>query len=470
MGTGHFPVVLTRSTMSLRPSAISRRQLLKEKMPRREAKSISLCAVLFFLFLPVLTGAQNNSPQLNVPKLPQPSGPFGVGRVAFDWIDSNRAADMAEDRGAHSELMVYIWYPTKSALSEVKGTLFPGARQIDSAPGALAGLRDQIFGGNWPLVVSGAITSHAQENAPLESEPKTFPVILFSPGASMTGFQYSSAIEDLVSHGYVVASMEHTSEVFAVAFADGTVHTYSAKRIPQQFLPSPGATKEEFEAKLEAWYRHCADVRAADESFALDKLIELNNAAHGTSRFSGRFDLAHVAAVGHSRGGWSSIVTCRRDDRIKACVNEDGNAGGQGLDYPGAAIPRQPILYVEISPVLKPGTTEKDWIVLKELNPTAEQWIWQWHETVHKEFSAFPAGGYFVQLVTPGMEHYSFSDEVVLRAAKDGTKETQEMALGDLRLTEDVTRAFLDEVLKNQKQTRLRTDSGMIVEHFGPAN
>jgi hypothetical protein len=286
----------------------------------------------------------------------------------------------------------------------------------------------------------------------------------------MTGFQYSSAIEDLVSHGYVVAAIEHTSEVFAVAFADGGIHTYSAKRIPHQFLPPPGATKEEFETKLEAWYRHCADVRAADESFALDKLIELNNATDGSSRFTGRFDLAHVAAVGHSRGGWSSILTCRRDERIRACANEDGNAGGQGLDFPGAAIPKQPILYVEISPVLKPGTTQNDWIVLKQLNLSAEQWTQQWHETVHQEFNSFPSGGYFVQLTAPGMEHYSFSDEVLLRAAKDGRGEKQEMALDDLRLTEDVTRAFLDEILKNQKQTRLRTDSGMIVEHFGLAN
>ena len=228
--------------------------------------------------------------------------------------------------------------------------------------------------------------------------------------------------------------------------------------------------KKNFETKLEAWYRHCADVRAADESFALDKLIELNNATNGSSRFSGRFDFAHVAAVGHSRGGWSSILTCRRDERIKACVNEDGNAGGQGLEYPGAAIPKQPILYVEIPPVLKPGTTQSDWIVLKQLNLSAEQWTQQWHETVHQEFSSFPSRGYFVQLTTPGMEHYSFSDEVLLRAAKDGRGEKQEMALDDLRLTEDVIRAFLDEVLKNQKQTRLRTDSGMIVEHFGPGN
>jgi len=48
-------------------------------------------------------------------------------------------------------------------------------------------------------------------------------------------------------------------------------------------------------------------------------------------------------------------------------VNLDGNAGGEGLDYPGAPIPKQPILYVEVAPVLKPGTTQNDWIVLQQL-------------------------------------------------------------------------------------------------------
>jgi predicted dienelactone hydrolase len=436
----------------------------------RVTKFMILLAFLLVLTLSISISAQKDSAQSNVPALPQPSGPFGVGRVAFDWTDPNRPADMAEDRGAHSELMVYIWYPTEASSKEVKGILFPGAKQFDSAPDISASLKGQIFGGNWPLVVSGAITSHAQENAAIAKNRKTFPVIIFSPGASGTCFQYSSALENLVSHGYVVAAIEHTSEVFAVAFSDGAIHTYSAKRIPQQFLPPPGATKEEYEDKLEAWYRHCVDVRAADESFVLDKLIELNKGADGSSQFSRRLDLARVAAAGHSRGGWSSILTCRRDERIKACVNEDGNAGGQGLDYPGAPIPKQPILYVEIPPVLKPGTTPNDWIVLKQLHLTAEEWMQQWHETVNKEFRAFPAGGYFVQLTLPGLEHYSFSDEVFLRAAKDGAGNKEEMALRGLRLTEEITRAFLDEVLKNEKQTRLRDDSEMTAKHFGPEN
>ncbi len=439
-------------------------------MQERSTEFVSLLACFLFSALCFSARAQTKSAQSPVvPSLPLPSGTFGIGRVAFDWVDLNRPADMAEDRGSHSELMVYIWYPTALTTKEVRGALFPGAKQIDSAPDVSATLKGRMFGGNWPLVVSGAITSHVQENAAIAKRPTTFPVVLFSPGAYGTSFQYSSAIEDLVSHGYVVASIEHTSEVFGVAFSDGTIHTYSEKRIPKHFVPAPDATKEEYEIKLETWFRHCVDVRAADESFVLTKLTELNKALDGSSQFSKRLDLTRIAVVGHSRGGWSSVLTCRRDDTVKACVNLDGNAGGEGLDYPGAPIPKQPILYVEVSPVLKPGTTQNDWIVLKQLNLTAEQWVERWHQTVDKDFNGFPAGGYFVQLTIPDMEHYSFSDEVFLREAKNGTKEKQAAALHNLRVTEDITRAFLDEVLRKQKPT-LRDTSEMTVKHFGTMN
>jgi len=118
--------------------------------------------------------------------------------------------------------------------------------------------------------------------------------------------------------------------------------------------------------------------------------------------------------------------------------------------------------------VLKPGTTADDWIVLKQLHVTADEWVQQWHETVNREFNSFPAGGYFVELKVPNLEHYSFSDEIHLQAAKDGAKEKEEGALYDLRLTEDICRAFLDETLKNEKETTLRNNSQMTVHRFGP--
>jgi dienelactone hydrolase len=439
-------------------------------MQKQSHRLLIVFALVSAPALSINANGQATSPHCALPSLPQPSGTFGVGRVAFDWIDPNRSADMTDDRGPHAELMVYVWYPTEAPSKEVHGILFPGAREIDSASGVSNSLKAKLFGGNWPLVVSGVITSHAENSAPIAKKSKTFPVVLFSPGAFGASFQYSSAIEDLVSHGYIVAAIEHTSEVFGVIFRDRKVHVYSPARIPKQAMPPPGSTKEEYEIKLEEWYRHNVDVRAADISFVLDKVTELNRSSSAFSQFSRRLDLDHVGVIGHSRGGWAAIVACRRDERLRACVNEDGNAGGQGLQYPGAPLPKQPILYIEVSPVLKPGTSEDDWIVLKQLHLTAEEWVRQWHEMVNEEFRMFPAGGYFVELSTPDLEHYSFSDELYLQAAREGVKEKEEVALRNLHLTQNISRTFLDETLKSDKAAALQGSPQVTVHRFGSRN
>src|SRR5882724_11665138 len=113
-------------------------------MQKRAAQSISFLAFLLVTTLGISTKAQKGLPQSNVPNLPLPSGPYGVGRASFDWIDPNRVADMAEDRGPNSELMVYLWYPTEAAIKEVKGILLPGAKEIDSAPGISDSLKSKL--------------------------------------------------------------------------------------------------------------------------------------------------------------------------------------------------------------------------------------------------------------------------------------------------------------------------------------
>src|SRR5260370_16487923 len=264
---------------------------------QKAAQLIHLLAFLLVMALGISTRVHKDSPQPNVAKLTVPSGAFGVGRVGFDWIDPNRAADMAEDRGPHSELMVYLWYPTEAISPEVKSTLFPGAKQIDSSADFSAFLKAKVFGGNWPLVVSGAITTHAQENVPIAKSPKVFPVVLFSPGAFGMCFQYSSAIEDLVGHGYVVAAIEHTSEVFGELFLDGKIHVYSPARIPNQAIPPPGSSKQEYEVKLEKWYPHNRNVQAPHISFTLNKSLELTRPSHPASHFPQLPHLDHPTSL-----------------------------------------------------------------------------------------------------------------------------------------------------------------------------
>src|ERR1700761_3302490 len=43
--------------------------------------------------------------------LPQPTGPYAVGRVETDWSDPETPDELAPEAGAHRHLVVWIWYP-----------------------------------------------------------------------------------------------------------------------------------------------------------------------------------------------------------------------------------------------------------------------------------------------------------------------------------------------------------------------
>lgn len=408
----------------------------------------------------VLFYAAASQAQLNF-QMPQPSGEFGIGRTAFDWTNRALNADNALD-SAHSEpdeLMVYLWYPTIKTAAGAKGNLFPGAKEIDVAPDTIPGFKNgPIFGGNWTKVVSGEIPSHAINDARIALKPKAFPVVVFTPASFGTCFEYSSAIEDLVSHGYVVASIEHTYETFAVAFPGGQVRTVPTRAIQQRYLAALGSSAEESYDKLAAWNRHRVDFRANEISFVLDKLSELNS---GDSQFSRRLDVHKVAVVGHSRGGWAAILSCRRDHRFRACVSLDGANDGEGLNYPGSPVPTQPILYVEIAKTME---LPDGWMPLKKAHLTAAEWVQRWHQTVDREFHRFPAGGYFVELKQSGLEHYSFSDRPVLLALRE--QKNADTAIKQLNLTENITRRFLDRHLKGDTSVVVESTPDIVVHRY----
>src|SRR6516164_8066668 len=78
--------------------------------------------------------AQGTQPADALPKLPAPSGPFGIGRVGYDWVDPLRPDRYSSDPNAHRELMVYFWYPTSGKSADAKGPYLPGAQRMDTLP------------------------------------------------------------------------------------------------------------------------------------------------------------------------------------------------------------------------------------------------------------------------------------------------------------------------------------------------
>jgi len=154
-----------------------------------------------------------------------------------------------------------------------------------------------------PLGTFHALRTHALASAPIARGRHA--VIVFSPGFGLTGALYTTLLEDLAAHGYVVASIDPTYEAFAVQFPGGRVEK---PRVPK--------TLDALEQSLA--------VRIADARFVLGRLAALER----RGRFAGRLDLARVGVVGHSIGGATAVNILLVDRRFRAAVDLDGSILG----------------------------------------------------------------------------------------------------------------------------------------------
>jgi dienelactone hydrolase len=379
--------------------------------------------------------AQVAQPQAPGFKLPDPSGKFGIGRVGYEWIDAARPDPYSSDPKAHRALMVYLWYPAPRGAAGEAEPYLPDAKQMDADHDVRPHMVEE-YGVLWPLMVSGEIKSHAIKDAPVAKTPKQFPVVLLSHGLGGTGLEYASLIEELVSHGYVVAAIEHTYTASAVVFPDGRV-------IPFYREPEPaGLTPDQ------RWQRMIASVavgisRGADDvMFVLNKLAELNKSGADGFLLSGRLDLNRVAAVGHSAGGGFATRACQLNARIRACVSLDGEMPPVSAfpEYPDGKRLQQPVLLLEVDQTGK-------------RKPFSEAQFADFQKKEEEQLNQCPKGSYHVLLNAPGLFHGSFSDYLLLAANGDATK--TEEAIHNLRLIESFTRGFLDKNLKGEKAPML---------------
>jgi pimeloyl-ACP methyl ester carboxylesterase len=388
--------------------------------------------------------AQDTQPADALPKLPAPSGPFGIGRVGYDWVDPSRPDRYSSDPHAHRELMVYFWYPTPGKSADAKGWYFPGTQRMDTLPEVRARLARE-FSKNWSAMVSGAIFSHAVERAPVAKSPRRLPLVIFSHGLGSTGFNYTCLIEDLVSRGYVVASIEHTYIDLAVWFPDGRV-------APRHNDPPPaGLSPEERFQWIVAHTTETITEGAADVRFALDRMTAAN-ANPGEFLLAGRLDLNRVAAMGHSAGAEFAARACQLDARFKACIDLDGGMVPIAAlpDYPDGAALQQPLL------LLEPYYTES-----QMAGTPAEHTAY--FKKKEEQLQATRPGTYDVVLRATGLLHPAFSDIPLLFAGRDGYPPAG-IVLHNLELIEKYVREFLAKNLRHEKAPLLDSGSATIPE------
>ncbi|WP_455583765.1 alpha/beta hydrolase family protein [Kitasatospora griseola] len=265
-----------------------------------------------------------------VPVFPAPSGPFAVGTRVVQWSDPDRAETFTPDPADRRTVVVQLWYPARKSPTSTPGARYLGrtqqeARTVADALAHGAGLPGFLLDG------TTRARTHARTDAPVADGDRRWPVVLFSPGSGGARTQNTAWAEEVASHGYVVAALDHPYDSAAVVLEDG--------RTIRSATTSSGDrdTDERLAADWTA-------VRADDLRFVL---TQLQNLDRGTvpDPLTGHLDTARTAAAGHSMGGAAALQAARHDPRIGAVVDLDGYPHG-----PTAPALHQPALALTSAP------------------------------------------------------------------------------------------------------------------------
>ena len=395
-----------------------------------------LVIVLVFIIFIGLFGAMVHFGDHREVVLPKPTGPYAVGRTLFDWTDPKRDDPYSSKIGKHRELMVWLWYPA---------AVPPQSKPAEYIPSAWA---DEL---PWrPVTIPSRIRVHAVAGAPIADGQPVYPVLVFSTGFGNLPSDYTSLIEDMVSHGYVVLGITNTYSAPVVRFPDGRVAHHLADasfpRGPSQAVRSAG------NRMVKVW--------AADIRFAIDSLAQMNSDTK--SLFHGRFNLSRVGLFGQSFGGAAAAEACSTDSRCKAAVDIDGNLFGDVLNE-GI---KQPFLFVLSDWTLRPPWLQKTLadVSVKRFQQEQAQLKQEMQDTCQDSAHCW-------KVHIPGTRHFNFTDLPVLYSPGmrmmgylgpvDGAKGLAE--------TSSCVRAFFDKMLNppSQSQPPQSSNSGCSFQPLG---
>ena len=224
--------------------------------------------------------------------------------------------------------MAQIGYP---AVVDEQSSPAPYLEALDISSKALA----QQFG--FPAFLFNhlnLVDSHAYANVPVMADDNPYPVILFSHGLTGVRGQNRAMVNELVSHGYIVAAVDHTYGNALTVFPDGLVIVYDPTRLFTDGITNP----EEGNALVKVW--------AADLAFLLDNLTRWQQS--DGHLLTGVMDTSNVGVRGHSTGGGATLEFCMNDSRCQVGIPVDSwvlPVSERILTNP----PQQPILFINFS-------------------------------------------------------------------------------------------------------------------------
>ncbi len=341
-------------------------------------------------------------------RLPTPTGPHAVGTRILYMVDSMRDSEGGSRPDCHRELMVQVWYPAKPQR---------GPREFYRRRA------ETTFRSSYHSVLQ----THSLRDAPVLASGAPYPLLIFNPAWTGQRTQSTFLMQELASHGFVVASIDHAYYSGLVAFPDG-------RTVDGHMAPALGDfTYLSIQEGIELADQYVR-ILAEDVAFVVDEMAELNEIPE--SGWHRCLDMSRVGTLGHSIGGAAAAEACWLDARIGAALNLDGWTFGQVLRH-GLSKPWM-VIYgkgVEIEPrdlAAMPEGVQRYWQMNRENFAIVEEALGR-------------NGGYCVTIA--GASHWNFSDRPLyspLRSRNGGGKIDPARAH---RIITDATLAFFKESL-----------------------
>jgi dienelactone hydrolase len=314
-------------------------------------------------------------------KLPAPTGRFPVGTRTLYLTDLNRAETHAWARPGNREVVAQLWYP--AATAKWRRAMYRRRKET-------------TFRSSYQAILK----THSLEDAPMAVG--RFPVIVHNP--AWWGFRNRSTftIQELASHGFVVAALSHPYNSSLVELADGSVANPNyfqdlgfsfARYIPIQ---------ERFAMAEEELAIQTADCR-----FVLDELEKLDRTPGHP--FESHLRTDHVGAYGYSFGGGVSVEFAREDVRVRAAAEMDGVLHGasaiHGVD--------KPVLMIDAPWMISPAQHIEIWSP-KSLDNTHKAETTQLWTTIAESKARLLERWGGVQVIIHGLGHFDFMDQIFM--------------------------------------------------------
>jgi len=352
-------------------------------------------------------------------KLPAPTGPFAVGTSILTLTDTSRVEP--HNPTEHRTVVVQLWYPATQSSN-------PIARYQRWSETTFSSFYTPL------------LHTHSRIDAPIASAPAPFPVLLFGPRWAGDRTQNAALAEDLASHGYVVAAIDHPYNATRVAINGHVIKGVEA-------LEGPDGPSASAQSRIDFW-NNTLTLWAADDIFVLNQLAALN-----FTRFHNTLDTNHAGAFGHSFGGAASFNLLGRDPRIISAVNLDGWTFGAL-----ASRTTQPMMLIDEQSV---ADRERDLLTLPQPGTTEDQLDRADNTAVEASLSHFGGNRLYIR----GTQHLDFSDQPLLPPLRR-LEYTGPIAPARIdNILRQTVLNFFDQTLRNQPAKSL-SDSDVTAEHW----